>query len=128
MGCWRSPSDCGPMATPYTPRTPSTAGPSPTSTTGSRTPTPWAETFAALAAEFVSGMGLELVYGGMSMGAALAAEQVLARPGARGAFFPYGAIAPSWWEATWPAGVPAQAHLSEADPWRELEAEEEYVA
>ncbi len=86
------------------------------------------ETFAALAAEFVSGMGFELVYGGMSMGAARAAEQVLARPGARGAFFLYGAIAPSWWEATWPAGVPSQAHLSEADPWRELEAEAEYVA
>ena len=65
----------------------------------------------------------DLVYGGMSMGAARAAEQVLARPGARGAFFLYGAIAPSWWEATWPAGVPSQAHVTEGDKWREPDAE-----
>ena len=62
------------------------------------------------------------------MGAARAAEQVLARPGAKGAFFLYGAIAPSWWQATWPAGVPSQAHVTEDDEWREPEAEEEYLA
>src|SRR5436190_12389176 len=50
------------------------------------------ETFAALAAEIVSPMAADVVYGGMSMGAARAAEQVLARPGAKGAFFLYGAI------------------------------------
>ena len=58
------------------------------------------ETFAARATEIVSPMGADLVYGGMSMGAARAAEQVLARPGAKGAFFLYGAIAP-------PGGMPA---------------------
>ena len=58
------------------------------------------ETFAARAREIVSPMSADLVYGGMSMGVARAAEQVLARPGAKGAFFLYGAIAPSWWDAT----------------------------
>ncbi len=86
------------------------------------------ETFAARAAEIVSPMGTDLVYGGMSMGAARAAEQVLARPGAKGAFFLYGAIAPSWWGATWPVGVPSQAHVTEGDEWREPEAEAEYLA
>lgn len=70
------------------------------------------ETFAARAARIVAPMGTELVYGGFSMGVARAGEQVLTRPGARGAFFLYGTIAPSWWEATWPAGVPSQAHVS----------------
>jgi dienelactone hydrolase len=86
------------------------------------------EAFAARAAEIVSSLPADLVYGGMSMGAARAAEQVLARPGAKGAFFLYGAIAPSWWEATWPADVPSQAHVTEGDEWREPDAEAEYVA
>lgn len=58
------------------------------------------ETFAARAAEVVAPMAHDVVYGGMSMGAARAGEQVLGRPGARAAFFLYGTIAPSWWEAT----------------------------
>jgi dienelactone hydrolase len=86
------------------------------------------ETVAARAAEIVSPLPSGLVYGGMSMGAARAAEQVLARSGARGAFFLYGAVAPSWWEATWPAGVPSQAHVTEGDTWREPDAEAAYVA
>ena len=86
------------------------------------------ETFAARATEIVAPLPTDLVYAGMSMGAARAAEQVLARPGAKGAFFLYGAIAPSWWDATWPAGVPSQAHVTEGDEWREPEAEAEYVA
>lgn len=85
-------------------------------------------TFAERAAEVVSPMAADLVYGGMSMGAARAAEQVFARPGAAGAFFLYGAIAPSWWGATWPAGVPSQAHVSDGDEWREPDAEAEYLA
>jgi len=84
--------------------------------------------FAAKAAEVVASLPSDLVYGGMSVGAARAAEQVLARPGARGAFFLYGAIAPSWWQATWPAGVPSQAHVTEDDEWREPDAEREYLA
>src|SRR5688500_6126576 len=41
------------------------------------------ETFAARAAEIVSALRTDVVYGGMSMGAARAAEQVLVRPGAK---------------------------------------------
>lgn len=85
------------------------------------------ETFAARAAEIVSPMAADLVYGGLSMGAARAAEQVLGRPGAKGAFFLYGAIAPSWWDAAWPAGVPSQAHVAEDDEFREPDAEAEYA-
>jgi dienelactone hydrolase len=86
------------------------------------------DTFAARAAEVVAPLPADQVYGGMSMGAARAAEQVLRRPGARGAFFLYGAVAPSWWGATWPAGVPSQAHVGADDPLREPDAEAEYVA
>ena len=86
------------------------------------------ETIAARAADLVAPMARDLVYGGMSMGAARAAEQVLARPGARAAFFLYGTVAPSWWDATWPAGVPTQAHVTEGDPFREPDAEAEYAA
>jgi dienelactone hydrolase len=85
------------------------------------------ESFAARAAEIVSPLPSDLVYAGMSMGAARAAEQVLARPGAKGSFFLYGAIAPSWWQATWPSGVPSQAHVSDGDEWREPDAEAEYL-
>ncbi|WP_229052401.1 dienelactone hydrolase family protein [Aeromicrobium sp. Leaf350] len=76
-------------------------------------------------ADAVQGLPTELVYGGASLGSVRAAEQVFERPGARGAFFLYGAVAPSWWESSWPAGVPVQAHQAEVDPWREVEAEEE---
>lgn len=86
------------------------------------------ETFARRAAAAVTDLPVEVVYGGASFGAARAAEQVLSRPGARSAFFLYGAVAPSWWDATWPQGVPAQAHQAEGDPWRELETEQEFLA
>jgi dienelactone hydrolase len=86
------------------------------------------DTFAARAAEVVAALPTEVVYGGMSMGAARAAEQVLTRPGAKGAFFLYGAIAPTWWQTTWPAGVPSQAHVMDGDEWREPEAEAAYLA
>ena len=86
------------------------------------------EAVAARATEIVAPLAHDLVYGGMSMGAARAAEQVLSRPGARAAFFLYGTVAPSWWQATWPADVKSQAHVTEGDEFREPEAEAEYVA
>lgn len=86
------------------------------------------DVFAARAAAAVAQLPADLVYVGASFGAARAAEQVLTRPGARAAFFLYGAVAPSWWGATWPAGVPAQAHVAAVDPWREPEVEEEFLA
>ncbi|WP_418276900.1 dienelactone hydrolase family protein [Isoptericola jiangsuensis] len=85
------------------------------------------DVLAARAAQATAALPTALVYGGLSMGAARAAEGVLTRPGARGAFFLYGAVAPSWWSATWPRDVPSQVHVTERDPWREPEAEAEYV-
>lgn len=70
----------------------------------------------------------ELVYGGLSMGAARAAEQVLLRDGALAAFFLYGVVDPAWWDRRWPADVPAEAHLTESDPWREPETEKGFLA
>jgi dienelactone hydrolase len=86
------------------------------------------DVFAKRAASIAADLPTDLVYAGMSMGCARAAEQLLTRPGARAAFFLYGAVAPSWWDAQWPAGVPAQAHLMDNDPWREVEAEEEFLS
>jgi dienelactone hydrolase len=85
------------------------------------------DSFAARAAEMMTSAPTEVVYAGMSFGNARAAEQVLTRPGAQGALFLYGAVAPSWWDARWPAGVPSQAHVMADDPWKEPEAEAEYV-
>lgn len=86
------------------------------------------EAFARRAAEAVRELPTEVVYAGASFGAARAAEQVLGRPGAQGAFFLYGAVAPSWWDARWPAGVPAQAHQAADDPWREPGTERQFLA
>jgi dienelactone hydrolase len=86
------------------------------------------DVFAARARDAVAALPADVVYGGLSFGAARAAEQVLTRPGARAAFFLYGAVAPSWWDATWPVGVAAQAHVAERDPWREPDAEQEFTA
>ena len=46
------------------------------------------EVFAAKATEIMAPLGSDLVYGGMSMGAARAAEQVLERPGREGRLLP----------------------------------------
>lgn len=82
---------------------------------------------AARGLEAVEGLPADLVYAGMSLGCAIAAGAVLRRPGARAAFFLYGAVDPAWWDASWPAGVPAQAHQTADDPWREIEAEEGFL-
>ncbi|MFT4262859.1 MAG: dienelactone hydrolase family protein [Nocardioides sp.] len=84
--------------------------------------------FADRAKAFVATLPTtELVYGGMSMGCARAAERVIYGEGALAAFFLYGAVDPAWWDKKWPADVPAEAHVTEEDPWRELEAEEGFV-
>ncbi|SFB84571.1 Dienelactone hydrolase [Nocardioides terrae] len=86
------------------------------------------ETLGARAGAAVESLPPDLVYAGMSMGCAYATQLLLTRPGGRGAFYLYGAVDPAWWEARWPAGVPAQAHQTADDPWREQEAEEGFEA
>lgn len=81
------------------------------------------ETVGARAEAAAADLPAAIVYAGMSMGCAPATALLLDRPGARGAFFLYGATAPSWWEAQWPAGVPAQSHQASEDPWREPEVD-----
>lgn len=85
------------------------------------------EAMSALVAEAAADLPADLVYAGMSMGCAPATALLLERPGARGAFFLYGATAPSWWDAEWPAGVPVQSHQATRDPWREPEVDEMFA-
>ena len=67
----------------------------------------------------VEPFGPNLVYAGFSLGAALAAGLAARRPGARGAILMSGAPNPAAVGATsWPAGVPAQIHMSVGDPGR----------
>lgn len=58
----------------------------------------------------------ELVYAGVSLGVLPAQLLTQTRLGARAACFISAAIEPSEFGAPWPAGVPAQIHLMEADP------------
>lgn len=80
----------------------------------------------ALAA--AEGLPAEIVYAGMSMGCMAATALLLDRPGALGAVYLYGAVDPAWFEAEWPAGVPAQSQQTEDDPWREAEGDEGFAA
>lgn len=82
------------------------------------------QTLTGRAAAAVEPLPRGLVYIGMSLGCALAAGTLLQRGDARAAVFLYGAIAPSWWGASWPEGVPAQSHQTTDDPWREAEVDE----
>src|SRR4051812_7919623 len=82
------------------------------------------ETLAARAAAAAEPLPADIVYAGMSMGCAYATQLLLSRPGARGAIYLFGAIDPGWFDALWPAGVPAQTHQTKDDPWREKDVDE----
>ena len=58
----------------------------------------------------------ELVYGGFSLGVLPAQKLAQTRPGARGGLFFYSFV-PVEEFGTWPAGVPAQIHGMDADPY-----------
>lgn len=65
----------------------------------------------------VAGLPPDLVYAGMSMGAAAAQMLAATRPGARAALLLHGAVPLALLGgAPWPAAVPVQVHVSEADP------------
>ena len=59
-----------------------------------------------------------LVYAGFSLGVMPAQLLAQTRAGARGALL-FSAALPAAEFGTWPAGVPAQIHLMDADPWAE---------
>jgi dienelactone hydrolase len=64
----------------------------------------------------------DLVYAGFSLGVGPAQQLAQTRPGARGALLFHGCLPTSEF-GPWPAGVPAQIHAMENDPWFEEDAE-----
>jgi dienelactone hydrolase len=72
----------------------------------------------------------ETVYAGFSLGVMPAQKLAQTRPGALGALLYSGAVPPSEFGGSWPAGVALQMHLVEHDPWAEedLPAAEELAA
>ena len=83
---------------------------------------------AAAAADGLPATGL--VYAGMSMGCGYATWLALDhRPGsARAMLYLFGSVDPAWFEVTWPEGLPAVAHQTLDDPWREAEADDGFRA
>jgi dienelactone hydrolase len=70
--------------------------------------------------EAVAGLPDGFLCAGFSLGCVVAAHVATQRP-VSGVLMIAGAIPVSWLGATWPAGVPAQAHSTMDDPWREQE-------
>lgn len=60
-----------------------------------------------------------LVYGGFSLGVMPAQMLAQTRAGAKGALLFSAALPPSEFGDGWPAGLPAQIHMMESDPWVE---------
>lgn len=65
------------------------------------------------------GLPTDLVYAGFSLGGMPAQALLQTREGARGALLFHACIPPAEFGDAWPAGVPAQVHLTEDDPWAE---------
>ncbi|GIE98860.1 dienelactone hydrolase family protein [Paractinoplanes rishiriensis] len=83
------------------------------------------ETLDRRAAEAVDGLPAGVVFAGISFGVMRAQPYAQTRPGARGALF-YEACLPisgEWAIGPWPAGVPAQVHGMEKDPFFGLEGD-----
>lgn len=59
----------------------------------------------------------DIVYVGLSLGVLPAQMLAQTRAGALGAAFVSAAIPSSEFDGPWPAGVPLQIHMKEADPW-----------
>lgn len=84
------------------------------------------ERAAAAAADLTDG----LVYAGMSMGCGYATWLgiVERRGSARGMLYLFGAPDPQWFDTDWPEGLPAVAHQTLDDPWRETSDDEGFRA
>jgi dienelactone hydrolase len=59
----------------------------------------------------------DIVYAGFSLGVMPAQALAQTRPGARGALFYSACIPPSEFESPWPADLPVQIHMMDADEW-----------
>ena len=87
------------------------------------------DVLAQRAAAAAEPLPTDLVYAGMSMGCGYASRLALrTRPGARALLYLFGAVDPAWFETDWPHGVPAVAHQTLDDPWRDVEADEGFRA
>lgn len=63
------------------------------------------------------GLGDDLVYAGLSLGAMPAQQLAQTRPGARGALLLHACLPVAEFSESWPAGVPVQVHAMDADPF-----------
>ena len=63
------------------------------------------------------GLSNEIVYAGFSLGVMPAQMLAQTRPGARGALLFHACAPPSEFGGSWPAGVPVQVHMMDADPF-----------
>jgi dienelactone hydrolase len=81
----------------------------------------------ARATAAVDGLAEAVVYGGFSLGVIPAQHLAQNRAGARAALLYHEGSSPTWFGAPWPDGVPLQVHVSEHDPWVELDAVRELV-
>ena len=70
----------------------------------------------------------DAVLAGFSWGSAYAELLVLDRPASKGALFYHDGVPPSALGGTWPAGVAAQVHAMEGDPWMDWEGVDALVA
>jgi len=63
----------------------------------------------------------DIVYAGFSLGVLPAQALAQTRPGARGALFFHSCVPPSEFGTAWPAAVPLQIHMMDADAWTEVD-------
>lgn len=85
--------------------------------------------YAADVREVLGDSGVGRVYAGFSLGAGVAQILALTDPAATGLLLMHAAVAPHWLDVNaWPAGLRAQLHYSERDPWVEAPDVEELAA
>lgn len=78
--------------------------------------------------EFAEGIAGGLVYAGFSLGALVAHKLAQTRPGALGALlYHHGDVPIETFGDIWPAGVDAQIHVAESDPFYEPAVVAEFV-
>lgn len=85
-------------------------------------------TVQARAAAAAEGLPADLVYAGFSLGSMPAQALAQQRPGARGLLLLSGGDVPVSEFGTWPEGLPAQVHVSEADEWVALDDVRAFLA
>ncbi|PKQ27303.1 MAG: dienelactone hydrolase [Actinobacteria bacterium HGW-Actinobacteria-4] len=85
--------------------------------------------FVAVARGQVAGLDGPRVYAGFSLGGGVAEVLALQDPQAVGLVVVTGAVSPAWFDITaWPAGLAAQLHAANGDPWLEPDENAALVA